>query len=267
MRALKLWCGMAFAIGIGLQLLTTSAMADVPAQLNPLTWKVVFSDEFNGTSLDTTKWNTTFPWGGRTLPSNNEGQWYLDNAFEYNSSGIMRIRANNRSANDTSVPESYKYTSGMIASWKKFYQQYGYFEIRTKVPKGKGLWPAFWLMPENGSWPPETDILELLGHDPKTAYFSNHYTLNGQSKTDTGWATMPDLSLAYHNYGLYWSPTALIWYIDGQEKFRTTKNIPTTPLYLIANLAVGGNWPGYPDSTTVFPNYMYIDYVRVYTKK
>jgi beta-glucanase (GH16 family) len=236
---------------------------DIPATLHPMRWVLSFSDEFNSPTLDTSKWNTTYPYNRRTTPTNAEAEWYVDNAFSINN-GILSITADKRSPSGTSVPLDYQYTSGMIASFDKFSQLYGYFEMRAKVPYGKGFWPAFWLLPYNYAWPPEIDVVELLGHQPHIAYFANHFkTPNGNSSVG-GSYTGPDFTQNFHTFGVYWRPNLIVWYVDGIERFKTTSNVPQVPMYIIANLAVGGTWPGYPDATTVFPSTMQIDYIHAY---
>ncbi len=145
-------------------------------------------------------------------------------------------------------------------------QTYGYFEVTARVPEGRGLWPAFWLLPADGTWPPEIDAPEILGDDAHIAYFSlhtqDHQWLRGQKDSYAGSATtdhvrMPaDLSEGFHRYGVDWRPDVIRFYIDGSEiAHRSTPADMHKPFYLIVNLAVGGKgtWPGPPDAATSFP--------------
>jgi beta-glucanase (GH16 family) len=229
---------------------------------NPSGWKLVFSDEFNGDQLDTEKWNTCYPRvedGGCTNSGNHELEWYQpDEVFVEN--GLLRLRAQERS-----VKEGFTYTSGMVTTHKKFSFQYGYVEARYKVPAGQGLWPALWLLPEDEHWPPEIDIHEVLGHQITTIYTTLHYTTDGKNHFSSGssWKG-PDFSADFHTIGLLWEPHLIIWTIDGIERFAVTENIPQEPFYLLANLAVGGDWPGSPIESTAFPIYYDIDYLRIY---
>lgn len=228
---------------------------------NPALWQLTFSDEFNQGPLDTTKWNTTYPYGRRTTPTNGEWEWYVDDAFEFQN-GILRIRA------DKKTVDNYNYTSGIIASWGKFSQRYGYFEARIRIPKGRGLWPAFWLLPASTAWPPEIDIMENLGHKTEKIFMTNHYVSpSGQHLMASSYYIGPDFSADFHTFAIDWQPGVIIWYIDGVERFRSVSGVPTIPMYVIANLAVGGSWPGYPDDTTPFPSYLDVDYIRVYQLK
>lgn len=239
----------------GISELYTASMATPPAGK---TWIQTFRDDFTLPPLDSRRWNTTYPNGDRTLTSNGEAQWYMDDAFEFSPEGVLKIRADQRQVN------GYNYTSGMAATWGKFSQQYGYFEMRAKLPRGKGLWPAFWLLPTSYKWPPEIDIMEHLGHLDPVVYFSNHWCEACAHKNLTQPFLGPDFTADFHIFGLEWDPAYLAWYVDNVEKFRTTTNIPQIPMYVLLNLAVGGYWPGYPDGTTVFPAYYEIDWVKVW---
>lgn len=221
------------------------------------TWQLVFSDEFNGVELDLDKWITAFPWG-RTGANSSELQYYAEDAFEF-VNGVHRIRAEKRSM------AGYDYTSGIITSFGKFHVMSGYIEIRARMPNGKGFWPAFWLIPADQDWPPEIDVFELLGDDPTTVYMTNHWRgPNGEDLFAQQSYTGPDFSQDFHTFAIEWSPNEIIWYIDGVEQFRSNQGIPAEPMYLVANLAVGGDWPGNPDETTIFPDYLEIDYIRAY---
>ena len=238
-------------------------LASVPLNVQaepkiPSQWQLTFSDEFNGGPLDTTKWNTTYPYGRRTTPTNAE---YVDNAFEFNN-GVIRIRA------DKTLVNGYNYTSGIIASWNKFSQRYGYFEARLKIPKGRGFWPTFWLLPADTSWPPEIDIMENLGHRPDKIFLTNHYVaLTGENSMTGGTFIGPDYSADFHTFAVDWQPNLIVWYIDDVERFRSMVGVPNIPMYVLANLAVGGSFPGAPDETTPFPSYLDVDYIRVYQRK
>jgi beta-glucanase (GH16 family) len=236
-----------------------TAQASPPAG----TWHQIFADEFSGTSLDSGKWSTCYTFGCSNA-NNGELEWYQA-GNDTVSSGLLHLTAKKEAIN------AYNYTSGMVATSganattpPKFAFKYGYLEMSAQVPRGNGFWPAFWMLPASYKWPPEIDVMEILGNDPTTATMTLHYNSgrNGLSHTTF---TGPDFSAGQHVYGLDWEPNAIVWYIDGVERYRyTTKNrIPNAPMYVIANLAVGG-WPGPPDSTTPFPSEMAVDYIRVY---
>lgn len=247
-------------------------------------WQLTFSDEFNGKTIDRTKWRFTDLWGNRTLSGNNEKQCYFPKAASQ-SGGNLHITATvgeTPAASCKGAAFDLKYISGLLTTsgcpWyektaecqhlKGFAQAFGYFEMRAKLPKGKGLWPAFWLVPLEGGTPPEIDIMEALEHHPNTVYQTYHYLdAAGQHQKAGNVFEGPDFTTKYSTFGLDWQPGRLIWYIDGREVYRfENPAVPVKKMYMLLNLAVGGYWPGDPDATTTFPAEMLVDYVRVYKR-
>jgi beta-glucanase (GH16 family) len=239
------------------------AISIVSAQTGPTgPWQLTFSDEFNGTSLDTTKWNTQYSWGCH----NNDEQECYQAANVTVSGGVAHLTAKQQTV--TSGGSTYNYTSGMIQNSKAFSQTYGYFEMRAKVPKGQGFWPAFWTLPSNGNWPPEIDTIEIgKGGDFTTARMTLHWGTNGNDNYQENDWSSTDFSQAFHVYAVDWEAGKVTWYIDGVQRAQmVTSNSPTVPMYLLANLAVGGSWPGNVNSSTPLPSNMDIDYIRAWTK-
>ncbi|UVF18413.1 glycoside hydrolase family 16 protein [Microvirga terrae] len=244
----------------------------------------MFQDDFNASSLDITKWKTSDLWGNQTLAANGEKQCYLPTSLEQ-SDGTLKIvaaKGNVLASQCKSAVRNLEYSSGMITSsgcnkWEKgvgcqdlssFSQAYGYFEVRAKVPKGKGLWSAFWLLPIDGSWPPEIDIMEVLGSSTTQAVQTYHFndTSGKRAKAGTSYSGS-DFSTGFHSYGVDWQPGKLIWYVDGKETYRfSSPSVSAKPMYLLLNLAIGGHWPGDPDAATPFPSTMEVDYVKVYRR-
>jgi beta-glucanase (GH16 family) len=225
-----------------------------------LGYTLTFDDEFNGAALDRSKWIDSYPDDVRTH-SNNEQQYYAPDGYEVGH-GLLRLKAERRRM------KGMPYTSGIVTTYGKFSQKYGWFEIRARFPKGKGMWPAFWLLPDDKSWPPEIDILEILGHEPNKVYLTNHYKLeDGRHEGKGDSYTGPDFSAGYHTFAVEWKPDEILWYVDGIVRYRTREHVPSVPMYVLVNLAVGGDWPGNPDAATPFPATMDVDYVRVYSKK
>jgi beta-glucanase (GH16 family) len=242
-------------------------------------WNLLFSDDFDGVSLDPDRWTTCYWWdnAGFTNLGNNELEWYQP----YNvsvSNGVLKLRAQEQTIN-ASDGITYHYTSGMVttgrSTWDtsaptRFVFQYGYAEMRARVPGGQGLWPAFWMLPDTHNSRPEIDVMEILGHEPDVLHMNFHYLYDDGSRGDSGtdWKG-PDFSADWHTFGVDWQPDAIVWYVDGIERWRYTDvaHIPSQPLYLLANLAVGGDWPGPPDEMTPFPSFFEIDYVRVWKRK
>jgi beta-glucanase (GH16 family) len=228
--------------------------------------ELIFTDEFEGEALDASVWSPCYPWDdqGCTNGGNAEGEWYLPDEVLLQD-GLLRLRGRPNPVKG-SDGKDYPYTSGMVSSHGKFYITYGYFEMRAKMPKGQGLWPAFWLLPESREWPPEIDILEVLGHEPFTVYTTLHFKISDSPHLSYGapYTSPADLSADFHTYAVDWGPRQITWYLDDQPIYDVSVNIPAQPMYVIANLAVGGNWGGYPDETTEFPAFFDIDYIRVY---
>lgn len=222
---------------------------------------LIFNDEFNRKALKDT-WDTCFVWAvdrpwDCTIVPNEEEQLYLpDNVSVEN--GALILEARQEQLGD------YQYTSGMITSHAGFSFQYGYVEVRARFPAGQGFWPAFWLLPTDGSWPPEIDVLEINGQEPNTVIFSNHYLENGDHQSKSMPYAGPDFSADFHTFGVLWQPDKLTWYVDEIELYSTTVGVPSQPMFLVATLAVGGTWFGSPDSSTEFPGQYVIDYIRVW---
>lgn len=245
-------------------------------------WKLVWQDEFNGKKLSSKKWNVLT----REQSKHNELQYYVPDEV-YIENGCLRLRSRVRDYG------SQHYTSGRVDTSGKFAPVYGRFEIRARLPAGKGLWPAHWLYPQNRDWAmerlmaqaitngqerlipearpwyTEIDIMEYLGHETNILYGTLHYhTFDGQKKSSSGkWKGDCDYSKDFHVYVLEWEPDVMRWFIDGNLIHSTTNGIPHAPHYLIFNTAVGGAWPGNPNATTMFPQYHDIDYVRVYQRR
>jgi beta-glucanase (GH16 family) len=225
-------------MSIFLSLAPTSTTSAAPPG-NASDWTLKFSDELDGTSLNLSNWATTYADGSRT--NNDELEWYVDDAHIV-SDGTLKLVAKYETAK-----HGYPYTSGMISGHDSFSQAYGYFEARMKIPSGHGLWPAFWLLPVPENWPPEIDVMENLGKDPRRIYmyyhYSAHYPYPGEPEGGSVGSSYygPDYSTAFHTYGVEWTPTAITWYIDGVQGFQSTYKVPVvgygvTGMYIVANL-------------------------------
>lgn len=232
--------------------------APVPPSPPASPWVVTFEDTFSEHELNLDRWETQYPWG-RDRSNVGELQWYGEDAFVKSTAGMI-LQATEGG------PAGFPYTSGIITTHKSFSQVYGKFEIRCRMPTGKGVWPAFWLLPVDTSWPPEIDVIEVIGNDPTVAHMTYHY-MDGTTQRSQGreWRG-PDLSVDFHTYTVEWNPDSLVWYIDGVERNRVGIVTPRIPMYMLANLAVGGNWPGAPDANTKFPADFDIDYIRAWKR-
>jgi beta-glucanase (GH16 family) len=227
----------------------TAAPTRTPAIPTPTSTSAgyTFSDEFNDTSLNTSLWDPC-----RTLCEsyNNELEGYLSsNVSEHD--GYLDLVATKQPVG------KYTYTSGKVMSNKTFL--YGHFEARVLIPYGQGYWPAFWLVDVRGRSSNELDIMESINND-HADYMSDHYS--NATKHATSGVPITD---GWHVLALDWYADRLVWSIDGKAVFSITdpNKIPDTPMNVIMNFSVGGEWPGSPNSSTVFPAHFLVDYVRV----
>jgi beta-glucanase (GH16 family) len=235
--------------------------------------RVVFEDQFNdpaGTKPSTAKW--TYDPG---VPQNGEVQYYTPNSenAQMDGQGNLVIEARRQDY------QGRQYTSGRMNTSNKFHAQYGRFEARVKVPKGNGLWPAFWMMGadflQGRPWPynGEIDIMEVLGRNTTEMYTTLHApAYNGGGGYGQKNAAGVDLSADFHLYAAEWDSKGIRFFLDNRLVFTASKEtventrgpwVYDHPFYLILNLAVGGDFPGPIDSSTPFPSRMLVDYVRV----
>ncbi len=293
---MKKW--VALALGTGLVLsLPQEVPAEKSSKADDAKWKLVWSDEFSKSEIDHSKWNfETGNWivdkDGNPVAAgwgNNEKQFYTDkNENAFVEDGKLVIRAKKEQASDQFG--TYDYTSAKLTTKGTFSKTYGRYEMRAKLPTGKGLWPAFWMLPEEdryGGWAAsgEIDIMESWGSQPDKVAGTIHYGETWPNNKYTG----KDYHFAegdgidkWHTYAVEWEPGEIRWYVDGQlyqtqndwyakEANKASKYSYPAPFdqdfYLVMNLAVGGWFDGDVDETTPFPADMEVDYVRVFDLK
>ena len=234
---------------------------------------LVWADEFSGASVNTANWNYEVGDGcpGVCGWGNNELEWYTEgeNASIQNGALIIEARAESRGGKN--------YTSSRMTTKTKKPFKFGRMDIRAKLPKGRGIWPAIWMMPQDnvyGGWPKsgEIDIMEFLGHETNKVYSTVHFgpgpaSMN-ISKNITGSSPYCD---SFHVYSLVWETDRMRFYADDvliSDVKRTDLSGQVYPFnesfFFILNLAVGGNWPGNPDASTYFPQWLIVDYIRVF---
>lgn len=300
---MRMGCRCSIALLLGLAAALGNRAADPP----PVGWKLTWSDEFDGTAIDRAKWDydlgngfydyATDQW--RPGWGNDELQYYTrepENAFV--KDGLLHVRAVKESLHGCG------YTSARLKTRKRdggplFSQAYGRFEFRAKLPTGRGVWPALWMLPQEekyGGWPcsGEIDVMEARGQEPTkvlgTLHFGSRWPANAEAShtyTLPGGGTIAD----FHTYALEWEPGEIRWLVDGKQsakqsswwssgKAQAGRGVKPAreeelhpwpapfdrPFYLVVNVAVGGRFLGKPDETTVFPVEMLVDYVRVYEK-
>lgn len=250
-------------------------LPDGVADLDGGGWRLVFEDEFDHGVLEPGSWTTCYWWGvdGCKIGTNGELEWYQPDNVGVGD-GVLRLTAR-REAVVTSDGEQLDYTSGMVTTGRdtsdqdeppRFAFTYGRVEIRAQLPAGQGLWPAFWLLPLDHESRPEIDVMEVLGHDTSTLRVHYHYIVDGDKESVGERVPAADLSVGWHTYSVDWSPERIVWYLDGVAKWWVDDPgvISNEPMYVILNLAVGGDYPGAPDATTPFPSSYLIDYVRIW---
>lgn len=236
----------------------------------------VWQDEFDGPEIDPNKWSFIIDGRGG---GNNELQFYTDrpeNARIEGGALVIEARAERHMGR--------LYTSARLRTLAKGDWAYGRIVARARLPQGQGIWPAIWMLPTDnvyGSWAAsgEIDIMELVGHEPDTVHGTLHYgdrwpnnVHSGDSFRLAGGAIFAD---DWHTFRLDWEPGEFRWYVDDelyqtQTRWHTASADFPAPFdqrfHLVLNLAVGGNWPGPPDETTVFPQTMQVDFIRVFQK-
>jgi beta-glucanase (GH16 family) len=262
-------------------LVATVAIRQATAPTPPVTsstsssaGRVVLDENFEGGTLDSSRWNTCHWWdkGGCTIASNNELEWYRPEQVSV-ADGTLRLTAapNRYEASDGNT---YDFTSGMVTTGPnpddddpKVAITYGTVEARFKAPAGRGLWPAIWMLPASKESRPEIDMLEMIGQDPSELILHFHpEDRDADSPSKRVRVSDPDLAEDWHTVGIIWTPGKLVYTLDGEPVWTVTGDqVPSEPMYLVMNLAVGGAYPGPPDSRTPFPATFEIDYVRMST--
>lgn len=250
----------------------------VAAQDSP--WRLVWSDEFEGTTLNYSKWGVDVnAFGG----GNDELQLYTDrpeNVRVEQGSLVLEAHADR----PTILGTTRDYSSGKIRSKHRGDWTYGRFEVRAQLPPGQGIWPAIWMLPTDetyGAWAAsgEIDIAEFKGQEPDRVHGTVHFGgvwPDHQSATQDYQLPQGSFVDGFHTFAFEWEPNQMRWYVDGHlfyklDKWHTSGQPFPAPFdkafHLLLNLAVGGRFVGLPDDSTVFPQQLRVDYVRVYQRK
>ncbi|MEV6607742.1 glycoside hydrolase family 16 protein [Kutzneria sp. NPDC051319] len=260
-----------FAIALAM---SGNAAAAASSQAGPS-----FTDDFDGpagSGVDTGKWH--FETGDNV--NNHEREWYTsgtDNAALDGNGNLVITAKKENPGNYQCWYGSCEYTSARLSTAGQFTQAYGHVEARMKIPRGQGMWPAFWMLGDNigsAGWPQcgEIDIMENVGNEPNTV----HGTIHGPGYSGSAGVGAayngPVFADDFHTYAIDWSPNQIKWSVDGTVyETRTPADVNGNqwvfdhPFYIIFNLAVGGYWPGDPDGSTSFPQQLVVDYVHVTT--
>jgi beta-glucanase (GH16 family) len=262
--------------------LTWLAVAVTPAAAEavpPQDWELAFEEDFRSLRLSDNAsdgiWEPQFAWGSHTIRENHELQYYVDPRprrdepvitslapFRVDKNGLV-IRASPIPIPERKFVENLSYASGLLTTFRSYSFTYGYVEMRARIPKGKGLWPGFWLLPVDKTWPPEIDVMEVL-LNTKEFHATVHSRTRGKHTQVSSTIETPDLSDDFHVYAVKWTAEEVVWYFDGRRV--ASAQTPTDmhkPMYLLVNLAVGG-WAQPPDTSTVFPAEFRINWIRVF---
>ena len=263
--------------------LTVAACESDTTRMRTTESTLAWSDEFDGpagASVDGTKWVADT--GGEGW-GNQERQYYTARAENVSLDGSGHLVITARAEPPDSPYRCWygicRYTSARLKTKGRFEQTYGRFEARIRIPRGQGIWPAFWMLGGNidsVGWPRcgEIDVMENIGREPSVVHGTIHGPGYSGGSGTGGSYTLATGSFAddYHIFAVEWTPGEVRWFVDGTQYRRTTPaDLPpgTTwvfdhPFFLLLNVAVGGAWPGEPDASTVLPQQMLVDYVRAY---
>lgn len=257
----------------------------------PAGYRLSFGDDFDDTDVSRINedavggrpgapaWRSRYR-HDRSTVINGEKQIYVDSAYRGSSPGALglqpfSIASGVLTITATPVPEraaafvgKQRYVSGCITTELTHWQQYGYFEMRARMPKGRGFWPAFWLLPKSAAWPPEIDVVEATGAKPMTLHLGVIEKQRG--RPGSRWVKdVIDTTDGFHVYGAEWTADDVIFSIDGKEQYRAGSHGIHEPMYMLVNLAVGSKDQGWipdPDATTPWPGQFQVDYVRAYSR-
>jgi beta-glucanase (GH16 family) len=234
-------------------------------------WRLAFNDEFDAAELDSSVWAHCYWWAEDvcTNAANRELQCYAPDGVRVEH-GTLRLSAEEQVTECDE--QSFGYRSGMVSGIARDGPpqifQHGFFEMRARVPSGKGLLPAFWLLPASENSEPEIDVMEILGDTPQVVRMHYHWRDGDDEERSIGaeWSG-EDMSTGWHTFAVHWTRRRLSWFVDGVARWSVSADealLPTEPMYLLATLAVGGDYPGSPDGDTAFPATFEIDYIRAW---
>lgn len=230
-------------------------------------WELWWEDDFDGPILDQSRWRAV----QRGDNPNDELQAYVPDET-WVEDGCLVLRSRRRSWTGDGVTRAY--TSGLVTTREELAVRAGRVEVRAQLPAGQGLWPAHWLLPTDGSWPPAIIVTELLGDEPHTVHMTTETGEEPDVLFDRGSFSGPDFSTGFHTFAVEWSPSAVRYFVDDELRHATGggRGGLDRSFALVLNTAVGGRWPygrpgpGDPDDTTELPQLHRIDRVRVWRR-
>jgi beta-glucanase (GH16 family) len=273
-------CQRAALLAMILSVVSHAAAQAAASKSESPAWKLTWSDEFNGANgspVDASKWVSESGGGGW---GNDELEYYttrLDNAKQQDGNLVIKVQQEKYTGADGITRN---YTSARLKTLGKFSQTYGRFEARIKIPRGQGIWPAFWMLGDDidkPGWPAcgEIDIMENIGKEPALVHGTIHGPgYSGEHGIGAPYGLPANQVFAddFHVFAVEWEPNTIGFYVDDHlYTTRTPADLPTGtkwvydhPFFILLNVAVGGGWPGSPDATSTYPQTMLVDYVRVY---
>jgi len=262
-------------VDIGAATSPDESQVSTPNGIDLSNFDLVFSDEFQGATLDSRKWNSSMQWGPDVVIYN-QLQYYVDtqndpdfgfNPFSFDGE-TMTITARQTPEELRASANEQSWLSGAITTAGNFDLTHGYIEARMDVQGGQGLWPAFWALSSDfDGLRPELFIMEHNGATPNNVYHNyNYQDSDGNLRSPGQWeVAVEGLETGFHTFGVLWSPEEFIFYVDGTPRYRITgENVANQDVYLILNLALGGIWAGATDGSTPESPRLVIDYVRAY---
>jgi len=280
-------------LGTAAALAASAAWPAAAQSFVPEGYRLVFGDDFDDTDLSRINeegrggrpgapaWRSRYR-HARSTAINAEKQVYVDAAYAGSGStplglqpfaiegGVLSISAERVPPLLQPQLGGQRYASGVITSERTHSQRYGYFEMRARLPAGRGFWPAFWLLPQSGAWPPEIDILEASGARPRDVHVGLIDKSRPKGRPGGLWiADAVDTTDGFHTYAAEWTAEDIRFLVDGTLHFASGAHGLHEPMYLLANLAVGShdpNWIPDPDASTPFPGRLQIDHIRAYRR-
>lgn len=238
-------------------------------------WTLIWGDDFIGPALDQTKWTAMRQ---STSPLKEAQAYLIENVSVKNGCLVITSKKEDWTGPDEIHPRksvTRYYTSGEVVTLEKAVWTYGRFEIRAKLPSGQGILPFALLYPTDQSWPPQINIMAVVGHRPEEVYFVNCWGSDSRHQQADSSGPLPgeDYSADFHTFALEWEPGKLRWYIDGILKYQIVRNVPDRPLCLVLGTTVGGIYAGEPydqkfgGKPSSFPQYFSIDWVKIYQRR
>lgn len=242
-----------------------------PINFIPSNMHLVYDGTFANNALDTSNFDTCFPWSNASSGCSNFGnpelQWFLPSQVTTsgNTLNLTALKTATQGTTPKGSPVTFPWRSGMVTTFNSFQFTYGFVQITARVPAGNGMWSTFWMLPKSTVWPPEIDIAAILGSNPKKVSVFYHPT--NQNHVAEGLAnSSKSYASGFHTYALDWEPNSLTWYVDGHKIEQYMGTTPNIPMYILADLAVEDTFGDGPNASTPTRNVLSIKQIKVFQK-